>query len=108
MDDDHAIERHRRRRIEELRRESPGRSSKADRDPVVVAHWEGDSRSRIEMDGGKSLYVGGDNQFSAMAGLLGMLAASDVEAVSTHAALIGLEIADLRSKQEVTSTLRHF
>ncbi|MBA3628584.1 MAG: hypothetical protein H0W55_02745, partial [Actinobacteria bacterium] len=39
--------------------------SKADRDPVVVAHWEGDSRSRIEMDGGKSLYVGGDDQFSA-------------------------------------------
>jgi hypothetical protein len=70
--------------------------SKADRDPVVVAHWEGDSRSRIEMDGRKSLYVGGDDQFSAMAGLLGMLAACDVEVVSIHAALIGLEITDLR------------
>lgn len=82
--------------------------SKADRDPVVVAHWEGDSRSRIEMDERKSLYVGGDDQFSAMAGLLGMLAACDVEVVSIHAALIGLEITDLRVEARGHSTSRRF
>ena len=78
--------------VESLRKDP----SKADRDPVVVAHWEGDSRSRIEMDGRKSLYVGADDEFMAMAGLLGMLAACDVEVVSTHATMIGLEIKDLR------------
>ncbi len=82
--------------------------SKADRDPVVVAHWEGGSRSRIEMDGRKSLYVGADDEFMAMAGLLGMLAACDVEVVSTHATMIGLEIKDLRVEARATSTWRRF
>lgn len=70
--------------------------SMADRTPVVVAHWEGGSRSRVEMDGRKSLYLGGDDELSAMAALLGILAACDVEVVATHASLMGLELKDLR------------
>ncbi len=70
--------------------------SKGDRAPVVVAHWEGRGRARVESDGRKSLNVGGDDEFSAMAAVLGMLAACDVEVVSTHATLIGLELKDLR------------
>jgi hypothetical protein len=35
--------------------------SKADRDPVVVAHWEGVSRARVETDGRKGFYLGGDD-----------------------------------------------
>ena len=74
-----------------------GDPSRADRDPAVVAHWEGSGgRARIESDGRKSLYVGGDDEFSAMAAILGMLGACDVEVVSTHATLIGLELRDLR------------
>ncbi|MQB01838.1 MAG: hypothetical protein GEU78_16425 [Actinobacteria bacterium] len=70
--------------------------TQADRDPVVIAHWEGGGSSRVEMDGRKSLNVGGDDEFSAMAALLGMLAACDVEVVSTHSTLMGLEMRDLR------------
>ncbi len=70
--------------------------TKADRDPIVVAHWEGASSARVEMEGRKSLNVGGDDEFSAMAAVLGMLAACDVEVISTHATLMGLEIKELR------------
>lgn len=72
--------------------------SVADRDPVVVAHWEGASRARVETDGRKGFYLGGDDDFSAMQAILGALAACDVEVVATHAALIGLEIDELRTE----------
>lgn len=70
--------------------------SKADRHPLVVAHWEGKSRARIETDGRKGFYLGGDDDFSACHAILGALAACDVEVVATHASLIGLEINELR------------
>lgn len=72
--------------------------SVADRDPVVVAHWEGASRARVETDRRKGFYLGGDDDFSAMQAILGALAACDVEVVATHAALIGLEINELRTE----------
>lgn len=70
--------------------------SKADRHPLVVAHWEGESRARVETDGRKGFYLGGDDDFSACQAILGALAACDVEVVATHATLIGLEINELR------------
>ena len=70
--------------------------SVADRNPVVIAHWEGKSRARVDADGRKSFYLGGDDDMSAMQAVLGALGACDVEVVSTHAALLGLEIRDLR------------
>ncbi len=70
--------------------------SVADRDPTVVAHWEGTTRARVETDGRKSLYLGGDDEFSAMQAALGALAACDVEVIATHATLVGLEIRELR------------
>lgn len=70
--------------------------SVADRNPVVTAHWEGETRARVEANGSESFYLGGDDDFSAMQATLGALAACDVEVVATHAALIGLEIRDLR------------
>lgn len=70
--------------------------SVADRNPLVVAHWEGDARSRVETEGRKSLSLGGDGEFSAMHAVLGALAACDVEVVATHATMAGLEIRDLR------------
>ena len=70
--------------------------SVANRKPVVTAHWEGNTRARVETDGRKNFYLGGDDDFSAMQAILGALAACDVEVIATHAALIGLEIRDLR------------
>ncbi|HJR46300.1 MAG TPA: OsmC family protein [Actinomycetota bacterium] len=78
--------------VESIRRDR----SVADRNPVVTAHWEGKSRARVEADGRKGFYLGGDDDFSAMQAILGALAACDVEVVATHATLIGLEIHDLR------------
>lgn len=72
--------------------------SKGDRDPVVVAHWEGKGRARVESDGCKGFYLGGDDDFSAMQAVVGCLAACDVEVVATHAALLGLEINELRTE----------
>lgn len=72
--------------------------SVADRDPVVVAHWEGASRARVETDGRKGFYLGGDDDFSAMQAIVGALAACDVEVVATHATLIGLEINELHTE----------
>lgn len=69
--------------------------SVADRDPVVVAHWEGGSRARVEMEGRTGFHLGGDDDLSAMQAIAGALAACDVEVVATHAALIGLEISAL-------------
>lgn len=69
--------------------------SVADRDPVVVAHWEGGSRARVEMEGRTGFHLGGDDDLSAMQAIVGALAACDVEVVATHAALIGLEISEL-------------
>lgn len=69
--------------------------SVADRDPVVVAHWEGGSRARVEMEGRTGFHLGGDDDLSAMQAIVGALAACDVEVIATHAALVGLEIREL-------------
>jgi uncharacterized OsmC-like protein len=68
----------------------------ADRNFVAVAHWEGETRSRVEVDGRKSLSLGGNDEFSGMHTVLGALAACDIEVIATHATLVGLEIKDLR------------
>lgn len=70
--------------------------SVADRNFLAVAHWEGETRSRVDVDGRKSLSLGGNDEFSAMHAVLGALAACDIEVIATHAALVGLEIRDLR------------
>lgn len=70
--------------------------SVADRNFLAVAHWESETRSRVDVDGRKSLSLGGNDEFSAMHAVLGALAACDIEVIATHAALVGLEIRDLR------------
>ncbi|MBT2523044.1 OsmC family protein [Arthrobacter sp. ISL-28] len=44
----------------------------------------------------KTLHIGGDGEFNAMQALLGALAACDVDLITLHAALLGLEVKDLR------------
>lgn len=69
----------------------------ADRDPLVVAHWDGDgARARVEIEGRTGFHLGGDDDFSAMQAIVAALAACDVEVVVNHATLLGLAITRLR------------
>jgi uncharacterized OsmC-like protein len=72
----------------------------ADRHFAAVAHWEGETRSRVEVDGRKSLSLGGNDEFSGMHTVLAALAACDIEVIATHATLLGLQIKDLRVEVE--------
>lgn len=68
--------------------------AKADRQPVVVAHWIGGSRSRVEFKD-KVVHLGGDDELNPMQMLLATLAACDVDLVAMHASLLGLKIESL-------------
>lgn len=64
---------------------------KADRNPALVAHWEGGSRSRIEFKG-MTVHLGGDGEFNPMQMFLAALAACDVDLIAMHASFLGLKI----------------
>lgn len=66
----------------------------ADRNPKLVAHWVGGSRSRVEF---KNIvtYIGGDDELNPMQMLLASLAACDVDLLAMHASLMGLKIETL-------------
>ncbi|HEV8594146.1 MAG TPA: OsmC family protein, partial [Thermoplasmata archaeon] len=66
----------------------------AERNPTVVAKWLGGSRARVDFEK-TNVFMGGDDDPSAMKMLLACLAACDVEVVATHAALLGLQFEDL-------------
>jgi uncharacterized OsmC-like protein len=71
-------------------------AAKADRDPTVTARWVGGTRAEVISSlGGPPIYMGGDDDPSAMGMLLRALAACDVEVVVTRATLLGIEIEDL-------------
>lgn len=71
-------------------------ATNADRNPVVVARWVGGTRAEVTSPlGGPPVYMGGDDDPSAMGMLLRTLAACDVEVVANKAALLGVEIDDL-------------
>ena len=67
---------------------------KADRNPALVAHWEGGSRSRVEFNG-MTIHLGGDDEFNPMQMFLATLAACDVDLVAMHASFLGLKIESL-------------
>ena len=48
-------------------------STKADRNPVLVAHWVGGSRSRVEFKD-KVVHLGGDDELNPMQMFLASLA----------------------------------
>ncbi len=76
--------------IEEVRLDP----SVAERNPLIVARWDGGSRARVARDG-DVIRMGGDDEPSAMWMFLASLAACDIEVVATHASLLGLEIESL-------------
>lgn len=68
--------------------------TRADRNPVLVAHWVGGSRSRVEFED-KVVHLGGDDDLNPMQMLLATLAACDVDLVAMHASFLGLKIESL-------------
>ncbi len=70
-------------------------SSRADRWPTVVAHWDGKSASRIEFED-KVAHIGGRDELNPMQFVLAALAACDVDLVAMHATMMGIEVRDLR------------
>ncbi len=60
----------------------------------MVAHWVGESRSRIEFNDVVT-HIGGDEELNPMQNVLASFAACDVDLVAMHAAMIGLEITSL-------------
>jgi uncharacterized OsmC-like protein len=69
-------------------------STKADRWPTVVAHWDGKSASRIQFED-KEAHIGGRGELNPMQFVLAALAACDVDLVAMHATMIGLEVDSL-------------
>ena len=71
-------------------------AAQADRNPTVTARWVGGTRAEVISSlGGPPVYMGGDDDPSAMGMLLRALAACDVEVIVTRAMLLGIEIEDL-------------
>ena len=68
--------------------------AKADRNPALVAHWVGGSRSRVEFKD-KVVHIGGDDELNPMQMFLATLAACDVDLVAMHASFLGLKIESL-------------
>ncbi len=69
-------------------------STKADRWPTVVAHWDGKAASRIEFED-KEAHIGGRGELNPMQFVLAAFAACDVDLVAMHATMIGLEVDSL-------------
>jgi len=69
-------------------------STKADRNPMLIAHWVGGSRSRVEFKD-KVVHIGGDDELNPMQMFLATLAACDVDLVAMHASFLGLKLESL-------------
>jgi uncharacterized OsmC-like protein len=69
--------------------------SKAERNPVLVAYWDGGSRSRVELNGKHAVHLGGHGELNPMQMFLGTLAACDVDLIAMHASFLGLKIESL-------------
>lgn len=64
---------------------------KAERNPVVTAHWVGKSEARIDGEG-FTMRTGGEGQPSSMKALLATLAGCDIEVIALNATLLGIPL----------------
>ncbi|HEU4798834.1 MAG TPA: OsmC family protein [bacterium] len=69
-------------------------ASLTERNPELVARWIGASRARVEFNDIVT-HIGGDGELNAMQSLLATLAACDIEVITFHAALLGIQIEEL-------------
>ncbi len=81
-------------RIQYLKEQAQKDPSATEREPKIIARWQGGSKTRIEF-GDLSSEIGSDGNLNAMQTLLASLAACDIDLVATHAALIGVTIEEL-------------
>jgi uncharacterized OsmC-like protein len=71
-------------------------ATRADRHPVAVGRWVGGTRAEVTSPlGGPPVYMGGDEDPSAMGMLLRTLIACDIEVIVNRASLWGVGIKDL-------------
>ncbi len=68
--------------------------SLTERNPELVARWVGASRARVEFNDIVT-HIGGDGELNAMQSVLAALAACDIEVITFHAALLGIQIEEL-------------
>ena len=66
----------------------------AERNPSILAEWQGGSLTSVKL-GDVVTQIGGDSNLNAMQTLLASLAACDIDLIATHASLIGLVIEKL-------------
>jgi len=81
-------------------------STKADRNPTLIAHWVGGSRSLVEFKD-KVVHIGGDDELNPMQMFLATLAACDVDLVAMHASFLGLKLESLTVEATGISTCSH-
>ena len=68
--------------------------ARAERHPHLVAEWTGGDRSRVRIDD-KTLEVNGPGRMDPMQLVLAALASCEIELITMHATLMGLEIESL-------------
>lgn len=84
-------------------------ASRADRHPVVVGRWVGGTRAEVTSPlGGPPVYMGGDDDPSAMGMLLRTLTACDIEVIVNRVALMAIEIMDLTIEARGYFNVKHY
>jgi hypothetical protein len=82
------------RRLRARRDQISGDASLTERNPELIARWIGANRARVEFNDVVT-HIGGDGELNAMQSVLAALAACDIEVITLHAALLGIQIEDL-------------
>jgi uncharacterized OsmC-like protein len=80
--------------VRSFREAAQAEPSRADRDPVVTAEWQGGDRSVVR-SGDASIEVNAPGTLGPMTLLLASLVACEIDVVAMHAALIGVKIEQL-------------
>jgi len=82
------------REVRSSREAAKAEPSRADRNPVVTAEWQGGDRSVVR-SGDASIEVNAPGTFGPMKLLLASLVACEIDVVAMHAALTGVKIEHL-------------
>jgi uncharacterized OsmC-like protein len=84
-------------------------ASQADRNPVVIGRWVGGTRAEVTSTlGGPPVYMGGDDDPSAMGMLLRTLTACDIEVIVNRAALLGIALENLEIEAHGYFNVKHY
>jgi uncharacterized OsmC-like protein len=59
---------------------------------ALTAEWVGGTRARVYSDSGKQMFIGGDGEFGAMGVALASFLSCELDVITTHATLQGIEL----------------